>query len=113
MSAYERFAVQIRRVEFHVPAPPPWGACWNEVSKAIHVASRELVDAGQLDEAAEPPADLIRVTPGDDEVIVSYEVRTSTRVPLNLNGPRCHHGVLMVSTCGSCRRLAVDHEAAR
>ena len=75
MATYERTELHTTRVEFHVPAPPPWGATWVEVAKAVSAARAEL-------EAAEDSVhdDSISVAPGEDSVIVSYERRHRTRV---------------------------------
>lgn len=73
MASYSRRVIRTTRVEFPVPAAEPWGACWVEVMKAIHAATRELVDNGLLAEGKEPSDDTIRIRVGDDEVIVFYE----------------------------------------
>jgi hypothetical protein len=73
MATYSRREVHTTRVEFLVPAPWPTGACWTEVQKAIWSATKELREAGRLGEDETPPDDWIWVTPGDSEVIVSYE----------------------------------------
>lgn len=77
MATYERRVLEIQRVEFHVPAPPPWGATWVEVSKAVRAAIAELVSSGRLAEHTEPADDIISVTPLDDAIVISYEVRSS------------------------------------
>jgi len=63
-----------RRIEHVVPASRPWGACWNEVSLAIHAATMELREAGIIGPGEEPADDLIRVLPGGDEIVVFYEI---------------------------------------
>lgn len=65
----------VRRVEFVVPARDPWGATWSEVAKAVAAARGELVDSGALEPGRPVPEDVIAVRPGDDEVVVSYEVQ--------------------------------------
>lgn len=74
MADYQRREITTRRIEWAVPAPWPQGACWTEVQKAIVAAANELNDAGLIPPDDEPADDLIRVRPGDDEVIVSIEV---------------------------------------
>jgi hypothetical protein len=76
MATYTRQVLQIERVEFHVPAPEPWGATWVEVSKAINAATVELRQRELLAEDATPAESQINVKPWDDEIIVSVEVRT-------------------------------------
>lgn len=78
MATYSRTELHVTRVEFHVPAPPPWGATWVEVAKAVNAAIAEIVEAGELAEGAQPSDDLISVAPGDDDVVVSYELRVRT-----------------------------------
>lgn len=78
MATYDRRRLEITRIEFHVPAPAPWGAAWTEVMKAIHAAVAELHESGELPEAAEPADNVIAIAPGDDEVIVSYEIHVSS-----------------------------------
>lgn len=62
-----------RRVEHVVPADPPYGACWNEVALAIRHATQELRANGRLRRDEEPADDLIRILPGDSEIVVFYE----------------------------------------
>lgn len=73
MATYGRREVTTTRVEFPVPAEPPYGACWAEVMKAIRAAHQELWTAGLVPENQDAPDDLIKVTVSDDEVIVYYE----------------------------------------
>jgi hypothetical protein len=81
MATYERWELQINRVEFRVPAEAPWGAAWVEVYKAVAVARAELVALGVIEEGRDAPGDMISIAPGDDCVIVSYERRASSAVP--------------------------------
>lgn len=84
MATYSRSQLHIERVEYHVPASAPWGACWTDVYKAVAAATAELREAGLIagsvgidaSQAAEPADDQIQISPGDDEVIVSFELRT-------------------------------------
>lgn len=73
MATYSRREVHTTRVEFMVPAPWPTGACWSEVAKAIAAALQELRAAGRVGAEETAPDDLLRISPGDSEVIVSYE----------------------------------------
>lgn len=74
MSTYSRHERTTTRVEFHVPADPPYGASWAELMKAIRAAHIELWQAGRIPEDTDAPDDAIRIQPGDDELIV-YCVR--------------------------------------
>lgn len=78
MATYSRRERTTKRVEFVVPTPPPWGADWAQVMRAIHAAHAELADAGRIKPGSDAPDDLIRISPGDEDVIVSYEVETVT-----------------------------------
>lgn len=73
MATYSRRERVTRTVEFTVPAAPPHGACWTEVAKAVSAAVKELRDAGRIGPHDDPQDDMIRIRPGDDEVVVSYE----------------------------------------
>jgi len=68
-----------RTVEHVIPSSRPWGACWNEVSLAIRAATMELRAAGIIRDDQEPADDLIRVLPGDDEIVVFYEIDEAAR----------------------------------
>lgn len=81
MATYSRREVHTKRVEFPVPAAPPWGACWVEVYKAATAAHQELAEAGRIKPGTDAPDNLIRIRSGDDEVIVSYEDTTTTDTP--------------------------------
>lgn len=75
MATWSRRERVTRTVEYLVPAGRPFGACWTEVFQAVHQAERELRNAGRIPEGREPSDDQIRVLPGDDEIIVSYEIK--------------------------------------
>jgi hypothetical protein len=77
MATWSRRERVTRIVEWTVPAPPPFGADWNQVFQAFHQAERELRDAGQIPEGAEPYDNQIRFRTGDDEIIISYEIKES------------------------------------
>lgn len=68
MATYDRRVIRTTRVEYTVPADPPYGASWAEVAKAITAAKVERSQAGQLTDD-----DQIHVSPGDDAVIVWHE----------------------------------------
>ena len=78
MADYSRQEVTKVTVEFTVPAPFGFGACWAEVMKAIRAAHQELWQAGVIAEGKDASDDRIRIRPGDEEVIVFYE-RSETR----------------------------------
>lgn len=65
-SRAERTAVT---VEYSVPAPQPWGACWDQIEQALSAAVGEA--AMVLDRR--PSADTIRVHARDDEIVISFE----------------------------------------
>jgi hypothetical protein len=61
------------RVEFWVPTGRD-GAYWTDLMKAIHLATRELRDAGRVAPDREPATDLITIHLHDEHVIVRYEI---------------------------------------
>jgi hypothetical protein len=73
MAEYTRRERVIRRVEFHVPTSPPFGAVWAEVMKAIRAAHVELWNAGIVPRDTDAPDDRILLLSGDDDVIVYVE----------------------------------------
>lgn len=77
MPTYSRQLIRTTRVEYAVPAPPPFGACWSDVSRAIAAIHQELVNAGRLEEGEDAGDDVIRVEPRDDHIIVSYLAETT------------------------------------
>lgn len=78
MTNVQRREVTRRTVEYVVPAAELWGACWNEVSLAIHQATQELRGIGLCPADREPADDQIRVHPTDEAVIVAIELRAET-----------------------------------
>lgn len=81
MATYERRVLEIRRVEYHVPASAPWGAAWTEVYKAVAAIHEELREAGELREGEDAADDRITMEPRDDVIVVSYEQRISAVQP--------------------------------
>lgn len=73
MATYVRHEVVTRRIEYRVPAPAPWGATFVEVIKAIRQAEHDLRAAQR-----EVGDDTISIVPGDEIVIVSYEIDNQT-----------------------------------
>lgn len=73
MATYERREVTTRVVEFVVPAEHPYGACWVELYKAVAAAHQELVEAGRIKAGSDAPDDMIRILPGDADVVVQYD----------------------------------------
>lgn len=73
MATYFRRERTTKRVEFVVPTPPPWGADWTQVMRAIHAAHTELAAADRIKPGTDAPDDLIRISPGDEDVVVSFE----------------------------------------
>lgn len=74
MATYERREVTTHVVEFIVPAEHPYGACWVEVYKAVSAAHHELVAAGRIKQGSDAPDDMIRILPGNADVVVQYEI---------------------------------------
>lgn len=70
---YRREVVK-RTVEWVVPTREPWGACWTDVMLAIQQATNELWDALIVPRGMEPASDLIRIHPGDEDVVVAIEL---------------------------------------
>lgn len=69
MAAWSRTEKTVTTVEYTLPAPAPWGACWNEMSNVIDVARREyMAHYGQR-----PSDDAIRVLVTDEEIKVVFE----------------------------------------
>ena len=60
-------------IQFVVPVPCGFGACWDEVMRAIRAAHQELWDSGMVSQGEDAPADFIRFQVADDEIIVFYE----------------------------------------
>jgi hypothetical protein len=74
MATYDRRETTTRTVEFIVPAEHPYGACWVEVYKAVSAARQELVAAGRIKQGDDAPDDMIRILPGDSDVVVQFEM---------------------------------------
>ncbi|MGW6602277.1 hypothetical protein [Streptomyces sp. NPDC055036] len=62
------------RREFIVPAERPWGAAYIEVYKAVAVAESAYREAHGLTETAVLPDDALRMTTGDDAIVISFTV---------------------------------------
>lgn len=77
MATYSRREVRTTRVEYFVPADASFGACWVEVYKAVSAATQELVSLGLLEQGREPSDDAIKIRPGDDEVVVYFNLDTA------------------------------------
>lgn len=75
MATYSRRERVTRRIEWVIPAPPPFGADWPQVFQAFQQAERELRAVGGLPDDREPPDDLIRFLTGDDEIVIYYEIK--------------------------------------
>lgn len=78
MATYSRREVVSRHIEYTVPTDGLWGACWVEVDKAIVVAAREYKERHGLPEGAAPSDDALRFFPGDDEIVIRFEVKERT-----------------------------------
>lgn len=83
MATYTSRMVTSTRHEFVVPADRPWGACWAEVMKAIRAAHAELWDKGLVEQDKDAADNVIRILPGDEDVVVFYVLESdgvSTRL---------------------------------
>jgi hypothetical protein len=77
---YHRSAVTLRH-EWVVPVDPGFGACWNEVQRAINQAKTKWLELNQEtarinaqdDRCISVPDNEIRVKVGDDEIVVFFE----------------------------------------
>lgn len=76
MATWTRREVVTRRVEYIVPAEGPYGACWAEVCKAFSAIRSDLETAGVLPELASMPDDMVRVLPGEDEILIVADLPT-------------------------------------
>lgn len=75
MATYSRRERVTRYVEWTVPADLAWGACWNQVSNALDAALDEYRRHHGLDEHATPADNEIRFFPGDEEIVIRFEVK--------------------------------------
>lgn len=71
-----RIVTSIRR-EWAVPAAEPWGAAYIEVYKAVAAAELGYREAHGLDKDAVLPDDALRMTPRDEEIVISFTTETS------------------------------------
>jgi hypothetical protein len=69
MTSWIREEKTITTIEYRVPAPQPWGACWNEVELALGAATREFKDMSGWNHV---PDDSVRVTTEDDTIVISF-----------------------------------------
>jgi hypothetical protein len=70
-----------RRIEWWVPCHHRDGAYWTDFMKAIHRATNELVEAGELAPGEEPATDQLTVHPHDEHVIVRMEIDEPGHAP--------------------------------
>jgi hypothetical protein len=73
MATWSRRERVTRTVEYTVPVGGD-GAAYAEIQKAITAARQDLTEAGRADSFGTIADNEIRVLPGDDEIIVAYEV---------------------------------------
>lgn len=59
-----------------VPTGYERGACWVEISKAIHAAHSEIVSLGLKKEIKDISDDAVWVLPGDEEIVIYFIVET-------------------------------------
>lgn len=75
MATWSRRERTIRYVEWVVPADLAWGACWNQVSNALDKALDEYRRHNHLTARDLVPDDAIRVFPGDEEIVIRFEIK--------------------------------------
>jgi hypothetical protein len=78
MATYSRREYTTRHIEYTVPSDGLWGACWVEVDKAMVSAAREYRQVHRLPEGAALSDDALRFFPGDDEIVIRFEVKERT-----------------------------------
>lgn len=73
---------QTTRYEYWVPAGTYEGdgAYWNQISRAIHWAHKDLERAGKLEKGREAAVDQIKILPHDEHVIVRYEIEEEVEI---------------------------------
>lgn len=76
MATYSRREVWTHRIEYSVPAEPPFGACWAEVAKAFTAARNDLVTSGVIGPEREMWDDQVKVIPSDDAILIVVELPT-------------------------------------
>lgn len=82
-TASSRIRVQAR-IEYTVPVSGEWGATYVEVQKAYIMLTDELKDLARSQLLGDVPRfadDLIRVLPGEDEIVIFADVFTVTNPP--------------------------------
>ena len=77
MADYTRREFTVRTVEYAVPCRLPWGAAWAEVQMAIDAALVDYREKHDLREDARPADDWLRIFPGDDEILIRFEVKAA------------------------------------
>lgn len=75
MATFSRYEYTTRHIEYQVPAAQSWGAAWAEVFKAIGAALAEYRRVHGIDEAVAAADDWVWVFPGDDEIVIRFEVK--------------------------------------
>lgn len=78
MATFTRRTVTTVRQEFVVPAPPPYGAAAAEVEKAWAAAQQAYWKAHETPAGGPLPDNAISFAPGDDEIVLSFEIRSVT-----------------------------------
>lgn len=65
-----------RHYEWHVPANGLWGATWVDLDKKMSMAARTYRELKELPEGEALPDDALRIRPGDEMVVIYFEVET-------------------------------------
>jgi len=74
MATFSHRDIVTRRREYTIPAAAKWGACLSDVQAAITAALLAYRDAYDLPTHVSVPDDALRFFPGDDEIIISFEI---------------------------------------
>lgn len=69
----------VTTIEYKVPAPEPWGACWDDVQQALNAVIQEYRQRYSTPSTnplsppyREPSSDSIRVHVTDDTIVFSF-----------------------------------------
>ncbi|MGW1039866.1 hypothetical protein [Streptomyces sp. NPDC002547] len=75
MASYtiETVTTTIRR--WIIPAAEPWGAAAAEIGKAWAAADRAYREQNDLGQDASLPDNALTFHPGDDEIVISFEIQ--------------------------------------
>ncbi len=75
MADWSRQEKTVTTVEYVLPAPAPWGACWNDMSNVIDAVLSEY----RRLYGHRPSDNAVRVHATDEEVVVSFEKKPEVK----------------------------------